>query len=69
MREGGALAALLRLLHPPIRPRSIWSSPRQPGDSSLKGYYRADFEQVWRAYCDEAGTPAQASKIMVLRRP
>jgi len=66
----GALAALLRLLHPPIRPRSIWSSPRQPGDSSVKGYHRSDFERAWREYCDdEAGTPAQPAKILHLRKP
>src|SRR5262249_17039789 len=64
----GALATLLRLLHPPIKPRSICSSPRRPGDSSVKGYYRADFERAWRAYCDEAGTAAQPSKIRSLGR-
>jgi hypothetical protein len=65
----GELARLLRLLTPPIRPRSIWAAPRRPGDSSAKGYYRADFEADWRAYCDEGGTPAQANKIKVLFGP
>jgi uncharacterized protein DUF3631 len=65
----GALAALLRLLHPPIRPRSVWSSPRRPSDSSLKGYYRSDFERAWRAYCDGAGTAAQPTRIIRLGGP
>jgi hypothetical protein len=34
-----------------------------------KGYLRADFEEAWRAYCDDSnGTTSQASKIIPLPR-
>jgi hypothetical protein len=62
----GALARLLRPLN--IRSRSIWpTGARRPGNSSAKGYYRADFESAWRSYCDEGGTTAQPRAIKQLR--
>jgi hypothetical protein len=48
-----------------IRPRSIFPRPRTHG--SAKGYRRGDFESVWRRYCAEDGTPAQARNIKALR--
>ena len=63
----GELSRLLRPLH--IKPRSIWptGAPRKPGDGG-KGYYRADFEAVWRSYCDEGGgTAAQRGEIKQLQ--
>jgi hypothetical protein len=59
-----------RLLKPfGIRPRSIWpvSERRRKGDSR-KGYYRSQFEEAWRRYCEPAGTPAQGSKIAFIGR-
>jgi len=61
----GELARLLKPFR--IRPRSIWPAPR---NKSGKGYYRSQFEQAWRAYCDDtsaaAGTPSQANVIKLL---
>ena len=53
------LAPLLKAFH--IRPRSIWPAGRTADSKSRKGYYRADFEAAWRAYCPRDGTPAQAN--------
>jgi hypothetical protein len=55
---------MARLLKPfGIRPKSVWPVRRRKG-SSRKGYYRWQFEEAWKRYCDEpAGTPAQGSKI------
>jgi hypothetical protein len=59
---------LARLLRPfNIRTRSIWPARRRRSDKHLKsqkGYWRADFETAWRAYCPDAGTPAHGSKIL-----
>jgi hypothetical protein len=61
-------SALAGLLHPfDIRPRSVWPSHRQAGDTSGKGYFRSQFEPAWRSYCDESGTPAQPLIIKQLR--
>ncbi|HKD37044.1 MAG TPA: DUF3631 domain-containing protein, partial [Pirellulales bacterium] len=65
----GEMARLLRPFH--IRPRSIWptTAKRRKGASSRKGYYRSQFEEAWKRYCDEpAGTPAQDSKIAYIGR-
>jgi Protein of unknown function (DUF3631) len=60
---------LARLLAPfGIRPRSIWPRRRNQDSKSRKGYLRSQFEQVWRAYCDSAGTPAHSNKSARLRR-
>ena len=59
---------LARLLAPfGIRPQTIWPRQRKQGAKSQKGYLRAQFEAVWRSYCDAAGTPAQTSKRNRLR--
>jgi hypothetical protein len=57
------LALMLRPFK--IRPRSIFPRPRT--SESRKGYRRGDFESVWRRYCAEDDTPAQASNIKALR--
>jgi hypothetical protein len=56
---------MARLLKPfGIQPRSIWPLRRRKDSKSRKGYYRRQFEEAWKRYCDEpAGTPAQASNI------
>jgi hypothetical protein len=59
------LAPLLKAFH--IRPRSIWPVGRTADSKSRKGYYRADFEAAWRAYCPRDGTPAQANVFKLLR--
>jgi Protein of unknown function (DUF3631) len=51
----GELAKLLRPFR--IRPKTVWWPDRQ--GTSMRGYYRADFEDAWRSYCDEANTPTQ----------
>jgi hypothetical protein len=60
-----SLAALLKAFH--IRARSIWPAGRTADSKSRKGYYRADFEAAWRAYCPRDGTPAQANVFKLLR--
>ena len=52
---------LRSMLRPLIgSPHSIWlMGPRQPGDSSAKGWLRGDWESVWGAYLGESGTSAQ----------
>jgi hypothetical protein len=59
---------LARLLRPfRIRPRSIWPAQRRRRDTHLrsgKGYWRSDFENAWRAYCPDSGTPAHGGKIL-----
>jgi hypothetical protein len=60
---------MARLLQPfGIRPRSVWPLRRASKNSkSRKGYYRWQFEDAWKRYCDEpAGTPAQGSKIRLI---
>jgi hypothetical protein len=60
------LASLLKDFK--IRSRSIWPLvPRRDVKSSKKGYRRAWFEGVWRAYCSDDGTAAQSSKPKGLR--
>jgi hypothetical protein len=63
----GELARLLRTFG--IWPRTIWPSPRRPGDRSCRGYLRAQFEAAWRAYCPAADTPTQSGKIRYLAGP
>ena len=61
------LAGLLRMITPfNIHPKSMWLPGHHEGG---KGYYSADFELAWRAYCppDEDGTAAQPSPIKHLR--
>jgi Protein of unknown function (DUF3631) len=54
---------LARLLRPfIIRPRTI----RLTNDRTARGYLRAQFENVWAAYCPLADTPTQPSKIIHL---
>jgi hypothetical protein len=61
-------AALATLLRPfGIRPRSLWPPHRNVKSKSGKGYLLSQFEPVWRAYCDEGGTPAQPRIIKQLR--
>jgi hypothetical protein len=58
------LAGLLRELTPfIIRPRSVWLPGHEDGG---KGYHEADFVPVWKAYLDEAVTPAQPSPVRQL---
>jgi hypothetical protein len=57
----GALAMLLRPFG--IRPRTIWPLRRTAGTKSGKGYFRWQFEPVWRSYCDNPGTAAQPPNI------
>jgi hypothetical protein len=59
------LASLLKAFT--IRPRSIWPARRTADSQSRKGYYRADFEAAWRAYCPTDGTPAQPNVYKLLR--
>src|SRR6516162_1668494 len=62
------LRAMLRLLG--IQTRSVWPHKGAPGDHSGKGYYRADFEPAWRAYCDEGeAETGKSAKIISLRPP
>jgi hypothetical protein len=60
----GELARLLRPFR--IRPRTVW--PMRT--TSAKGYYRHQFEQAWRNYCDGQaadGTPSQPSRTVLGR--
>jgi hypothetical protein len=59
------LATMLREFK--IRPRTIWPTKRAPETKSKKGYRRADFEQAWRQYCPEDGTPSQSSNVRSLQ--
>jgi hypothetical protein len=63
---------LARLLRPfNIRPRSIWPAHRRRSDKHLKsqkGYWCADFEKAWGAYCPGTGTPAHAGEVIPLRK-
>lgn len=64
--SAGEMARLLRPFG--IRLRSIWPAmKRHKGSGSRKGYYRWQFEEAWRRYCDEpAGTAAQKGKIRLI---
>jgi hypothetical protein len=60
---------LARLLRPfDIWPKTVWPVRRGPQTKSSRGYYRAQFEVAWAAYCPAAPTPTQASKIISLPR-
>jgi hypothetical protein len=48
-----------------IRSCTIWPSRRTAETKSAKGYKRAQFEQVWRTFCDD-DTAAQSSNIRSL---
>jgi hypothetical protein len=62
-------AELARLLAPfRIRSKSIWPVRRKEDSKSRKGYYRSQFEAVWRRYCAEDGTAAQPSNLRYLRQ-
>jgi hypothetical protein len=39
------------------------SLPATPRNRSAQGYYRVQFEASWAAYCPEANTATQTSKI------
>jgi hypothetical protein len=62
--KSSELALMLRDFK--IKPRTIWQGPRTPGNRSRKGYRREQFEQVWRAYCED-GTASQSSDVRSLR--
>jgi hypothetical protein len=53
------LARMLREFK--IRPRSLWPKNRTATSKSKKGYRRSQFEEAWRKYCAEDGTPAHAA--------
>ena len=58
----GEMARLLRPFG--IRPKSVWPpGKRYRGDSSRKGYFRAQFELAWTRYCSPAGTKAQSRNV------
>jgi Protein of unknown function (DUF3631) len=60
------LRAMLRMFG--IESRSVWAvGLRKPGDSSAKGYHRADFEAAWRAYCDGGGKTGTTARVIPLR--
>jgi hypothetical protein len=59
------LASMLREFR--IRPRSIWPLNRTTESTSAKGYLRSQFEESWRVYCADDGTPAHDSNIRSLR--
>jgi hypothetical protein len=59
------LASLLRSFL--IRPRKFWPLRRGPTSKSFRGYFRSQFEQAWRSYCQEGGTPEQRNNISYLR--
>ena len=61
-------ATLASLLRPfGIRPKKFWPLRRDATTRSARGYTRSRFEQAWRSYCPEDGTPAQPSSIKQLR--
>jgi hypothetical protein len=61
------LRAMLRPLG--IFTHSIWPQKGRPGDDSVKGYTRADFEAAWRAYCGEEPEPGKPAKVVALKAP
>jgi hypothetical protein len=59
---------LAKLLEPfQIRPQTIRTFAAAAGRPTLKGYYRAQFEAAWRAYCKDNVTPSQPKNIRHLR--
>ena len=62
------LRAMLRPLG--IFTRSVWPQKGRPGDDSVKGYMRADFESAWRAYCgEEEAETGKPAKVVALKAP
>ena len=59
------LASMLREFK--IRLGSIWPLNRTAKSRSAKGYRRSQFEEAWRAYCTDDGTPAHHNNIGTLR--
>ena len=59
------LASMLREFK--IRPCTIWPLNRTAKSRSAKGYRRSQFEEAWRAYCTDDGTPAHHNNIRTLR--
>jgi hypothetical protein len=57
----GELAGMLRDFG--IRSRSIWPPKRTAESKSAKGYSRQQFEEAWRVYCADDGTPAQSNQV------
>jgi hypothetical protein len=60
------LRSMLRPLG--LQTRSVWPQKGKPGDHSAKGYYRSDFEPVWRAYREEAES-GKSAKVVALKAP
>jgi hypothetical protein len=59
-------AQLAQLLRPfGIRPRSMWHGPRPQGKSA-KGYFRNQFDAVWRSYCSPPSGRSAPSRLMIL---
>jgi hypothetical protein len=61
----GELARLLEPFH--IRPQTIRTISEASGKPTAKGYYRAQLEAAWRAYCKNGVTPSQPNNIRRLR--
>ncbi|MBV9828657.1 MAG: DUF3631 domain-containing protein, partial [Alphaproteobacteria bacterium] len=61
----GELAKLLQPFQ--IRPRTIRNQSQSSSEPTAKGYYRAQFEGAWRAYCKRDVTPSQPRNISHLR--
>lgn len=59
------LASMLREFK--IGPCTIWPSHRTAKSRSAKGYRRSHFEEAWRAYVADDGTPAHSSNVKSLR--
>ena len=50
-----------------VRAHSVWPPPpRRPEHRSGKGYYRADLEPLWAAYCPSAGTAARTVRLRLI---
>ena len=50
-----------------VRAHSVWPPPpRRPEHRSGKGYYRADLEPLWAAYCPSAGTAARTVHLRLI---
>ena len=61
----GELARLLEPFH--IRPQTIRTISEASGKPTAKGYYRAQLEAAWQAYCKNDVTPSQPNNIRRLR--
>ena len=64
-----ALGIMAKLLAPfGIRPATVWPLNRNADSKSSRGYYRYQFEDAWRRYCQSEGdTPTHARNINGLR--